>query len=317
MIINQTYSGGGIELSIVISVASGSVVTAVKGGKSVTGMAVDGVCVLVVPEAGTWTVSATKDGATSTSRTITVVDSYTATLLYGAKIGTLPVGSSVYAKVGGVRTEFLVVHQGNPDSSFYHESCTGTWLLAKDLSGEGGWGGYRTSYYEDRRYNADNNVMRKYFEETWLPTLEENVRNLLQDAHISFAGKDEPTSALAVTPYADYFSQKVFPLTATEIGFAADGTTLLKDGACLTYFADATNEKRIASLNGTVYGWWTRSPFKKSTGYCYRIKEDGTKEECIQDVFTNGDGSSWGYRPAFILPPDTYVDGDHNIVVVE
>ena len=43
-------------------------------------------------------------------------------------IGTLAVGSSVYLNVGGVRKEFLVVHQGLL-SSMYDASCNGTWLL--------------------------------------------------------------------------------------------------------------------------------------------------------------------------------------------
>ena len=47
-------------------------------------------------------------------------------------ISTLAVGSSVYLNVGGVRKEFLVVHQGKP-SSLYDSSCNGTWLLMKDI----------------------------------------------------------------------------------------------------------------------------------------------------------------------------------------
>lgn len=44
-------------------------------------------------------------------------------------ISTLAVGSSVYLNVGGVRKEFLVVHQGLP-SSMYDASCNGTWLFS-------------------------------------------------------------------------------------------------------------------------------------------------------------------------------------------
>ena len=131
MLINSVGGGGGIELSLVISVASGSVVTAVKGGKSVTGTAVDGVCVLTVPEAGVWTVSAAKDGKTTPAQTVTVKSQWEAALVFPTPAGELDIGSSVFLNVDGVPVEFLVVHQGLP-SSIYDTSCDGTWFLMKD-----------------------------------------------------------------------------------------------------------------------------------------------------------------------------------------
>ena len=55
----------GTELQIIVSVTSGAIVTATKGSLSVSGTSVDGTCTLTVPEEGEWTVSATKDGATT------------------------------------------------------------------------------------------------------------------------------------------------------------------------------------------------------------------------------------------------------------
>ena len=54
----------GTELQIVVSVTSGATVTATKSGKTVTGTAAGGSCVLKLPEAGTWSVSATLYGLT-------------------------------------------------------------------------------------------------------------------------------------------------------------------------------------------------------------------------------------------------------------
>jgi hypothetical protein len=48
-------------------------------------------------------------------------------------VSNIEVGSSVYLNVDGVKTEFLVVHQGNPNSSIYDASCDGTWLLMKNI----------------------------------------------------------------------------------------------------------------------------------------------------------------------------------------
>lgn len=55
----------GTELSIVVSVTSGAVVTATKGSTTVSGTSVNGTCTLIVPEAGTWSVKATLNGQTS------------------------------------------------------------------------------------------------------------------------------------------------------------------------------------------------------------------------------------------------------------
>lgn len=74
--------GGGVELSIVVSVTTGSTVTATKGTKTVTGTAASGSCTLIVPEAGTWSVTATLSGQSSNTKTVNVVDSYSVALSY-------------------------------------------------------------------------------------------------------------------------------------------------------------------------------------------------------------------------------------------
>lgn len=43
--------------------------------------------------------------------------------------GSVSIGSSLYCEENGTRTEYIVVNQGNPDSSQYDASCDGTWLL--------------------------------------------------------------------------------------------------------------------------------------------------------------------------------------------
>ena len=50
----NALSAAGVELSLVVSVTSGAAVTATKSGKTVTGTAAGGSCVLKLPEAGTW-----------------------------------------------------------------------------------------------------------------------------------------------------------------------------------------------------------------------------------------------------------------------
>ena len=66
----------GTELQIIVTVTSGATVTATKGSLSVSGTSANGTCTLIVPEAGTWSVSATLDGKTSDTKAVTITDSY-------------------------------------------------------------------------------------------------------------------------------------------------------------------------------------------------------------------------------------------------
>lgn len=70
----------GTELQIIVTVKSGATVTATKGSLSVSGTSINGTCTLTVPEAGTWSVSATLDGKTSDTKAVTITDSYAVSL---------------------------------------------------------------------------------------------------------------------------------------------------------------------------------------------------------------------------------------------
>lgn len=70
----------GTELQIIVTVTSGATVTATKGSLSVSGTSINGTCTLIVPEAGTWSVSATLDGKTSDTKAVTITDSYAVSL---------------------------------------------------------------------------------------------------------------------------------------------------------------------------------------------------------------------------------------------
>ena len=72
----------GTELQIIVTVTSGATVTATKGSLSVSGTSVNGTCTLTVPEAGTWSVSATLGGQTSDTKTVSITGSYALTLSF-------------------------------------------------------------------------------------------------------------------------------------------------------------------------------------------------------------------------------------------
>lgn len=72
----------GTELQIIVTVESGATVTATKGSLSVSGTSVNGTCTLIVPETGTWSVSATLGGQTSNTKTVSITGSYAVALSF-------------------------------------------------------------------------------------------------------------------------------------------------------------------------------------------------------------------------------------------
>ena len=76
----------GPELQIIVTVTSGATVTATKGSLSVSGTSVNGTCTLTVPEAGTWSVSATLNGEKSDTKSVTVRDRYAVALYFVSSV---------------------------------------------------------------------------------------------------------------------------------------------------------------------------------------------------------------------------------------
>lgn len=93
----------GTELQIIVTVKSGATVTATKGSLSVSGTSVNGTCTLTVPEAGTWSVKATRNGQTSDTKSVTFTDRYTTSLTFFSATITVTVesGASVVLKKNG------------------------------------------------------------------------------------------------------------------------------------------------------------------------------------------------------------------------
>ena len=71
----------GIVPQLVVTVSADATVIATNGSKTISGTSDStGVCTLIVPEAGTWSVSATLDGKTSDTKTVSITDSYAVSL---------------------------------------------------------------------------------------------------------------------------------------------------------------------------------------------------------------------------------------------
>ena len=124
----------GTELQIIATVKSGATVTATKGSLSVSGTSVNGTCTLTVPEAGTWSVTATLNGQTSNTKNITFTDSYTTSLTFFNATITVTVesGASVTLKKGGT----TIATKTSNGTAVFTVNETGTYTVEATKNGQ-------------------------------------------------------------------------------------------------------------------------------------------------------------------------------------
>ena len=210
-----------------------------------------------------------------------------------AKLGTKAVGSIVKLKVNGAAKEFIVVHQGKP-GSMYDESCNGTWLLMKDV-------------YENRQWsnvnNLENSSIHSYLNATFLGLFDSDIQKAIKQVKIPY--RKNGGSGGTDQSGANGLSAKIFLLGGYEVGFTTSVSQFFPvDGAKLAYFESGTgtsaSNKRIANFGGRAGYWRLRSPHTNSTSSVWSVRSDGTG-------YSMSASTSYGIRPAFILPPEFLV----------
>lgn len=215
------------------------------------------------------------------------------------------VGSTMTLNVDGKPYEFIVVQQGKP-SSMYDDSCSGTWLLMKDI-------------YEKRQWHSsDVNKYETSDVDTWLNNdfvglFDDSVQQLIKQVKIPYRqnGGTNGTDRSG----ANGLSRKAFLLGGYEVGFTtSDNLYLPVDGAKLAYFESGTgtsaNNKRIAKLSGSAVEWCLRSPYTYDTRYAWFVTSDGG---CSYNITS----SSRGVLPCIIFSSDAeyiyYTDSSGNV----
>ncbi len=209
------------------------------------------------------------------------------------------IGSTIKLKVNGSAKDFIVVHQGKP-SSVYDDSCSGTWLLMKDIYENRQWHSSDTNDYA-------NSTIHSYLNSTFLAMLDSNIQKAIKQVKLPYR-KGSGTST-TVTSGSNGLPAKIFLLSATEMSFNFSYMPS-GEGAELAYFKgcadNSSDSKRVAYLNGSAAYWWLRSPFCSNSYYAL----------C---VYSNGDWNysycsySYGIRPALILPSTLLVSDDGTV----
>ena len=209
------------------------------------------------------------------------------------------IGSTIKLKVNGSARNFIVVHQGKP-SSVYDDSCNGTWLLMQDIYENRAWHSSNTNDYA-------NSTIHSYLNSTFLNLFESNIKNAIKQVKLPYR-KGSGTST-TVTSGSNGLSAKIFLLSATETSF--DFSYMPSgEGAELAYFKgcadNSSDSKRVAYLNGSATGWWLRSPYCNYFSSALCVNSNG-------DWGSGGCSSSYGIRPALILPSTLLVSDDGTV----
>lgn len=216
------------------------------------------------------------------------------------KLGAKAVGSIVKIKVNGASKDFIVVQQGNPNTSIYDSSCAGTWLLMKDI--------YTTSTFGNNNSYKDSSI-HTYLNGTFYNLIDSNIRAAIKQVKIPYQNGTGSGGSLATG--SNGLSTKVFLLSGYEVGWTtSDNSYFPKDGVRLAYFGNSYggNSKRVAYNGSSAAVWWLRSPDAYSSSNVWYVGADGSGNYGWYD-------DSDGVRPAFILPSTLVVSDDGTVSV--
>ena len=209
------------------------------------------------------------------------------------------IGSTIKLKVNGSAKDFIVVHQGKP-SSVYDDSCSGTWLLMKDIYENRQWHSSDTNDYA-------NSTIHSYLNSTFLAMLDSNIQKAIKQVKLPYR-KGSGTST-TVTSGSNGLPAKIFLLSATEMSFNFSYMPS-GEGAELAYFKgcadNSSDSKRVAYLNGSAAYWWLRSPGCYLSGYALYVNSNGGWHDL-------NCSNSRGIRPALILPSTLLVSDDGTV----
>ena len=235
-------------------------------------------------------------------------------IAFGTPLNNLSVGSSVYMNVDGVRTEFLIVHKGNPDSSIYDSSCDGIWLLSKKCHSASAWGSnnYSVLQYADSYIPSYlNNILSQF---------DINIQNIIKQIKIPYQ-----VGIGAIQTLTNGLSTKLFILNRKEIGFAdVAGGGGINGGAKLSYFdlANLDSNKRYCEpvtesmIDGSVVlqnSYWIRTTYYDDSYLNpYYVYSNSSYNGLL------GSGREQrhlrGVRYSLILPYSITVDDNMNII---
>lgn len=210
------------------------------------------------------------------------------------RLGNMAVGSTVKIKVDGTLKDFIIVHQGKP-SSIYDDSCNGTWVLMKAL--------YTLRRWDQRNTNYSSSDISYYLKNSFFNLLESGCRSAIKSVKIPYV-YDE-----TVHYGANGLPVKVFLLSARELGWSTENSSIYNDGSDLSMFSNYdASSNRVAYYQRNSKYYWTRSAARNYSEGVFIVTSDGDNE--VKSVYVD----DVGVRPAFILPKEQLVSSNGTII---
>lgn len=211
------------------------------------------------------------------------------------------IGSTIKLKVNGSAKDFIVVHQGKP-SSVYDDSCNGTWLLIKDIYEKHQWHSSDANDYA-------NSTIHDRLNSTFLNLFEPNIKRAIKQVKLPY--RKGNGSSETVTSGSNGLSAKIFLLSAAETSFSnaympsGEGTELAYFKGCAD---DSSDSKRVAYFGRYADFWWLRTPSCDGfSNYAMYVNSNGGLDDYLSP-------SSYGIRPAFVLPSTLLVSDDGTVL---
>lgn len=210
------------------------------------------------------------------------------------RLGDMAVGSTVKIKVNGTLMDFIIVQQGNPDSTIYDASCNGTWVLMNVL--------YILQKWDSRHPDYASCDISDYLRNSFFNLLEPGCRSAIKSVKIPYVDNE------TVRYGANGLPVTVFLLSASELGWTSSNVSIYKEGSRLSRFHDGMNSTRVARYKGSSRYYWTRSKGRGYSEGVVTVTSDGDPE--VKTVYAD----NVGVRPAFILPKEQLVSSNGTII---
>lgn len=210
------------------------------------------------------------------------------------RLGDMAVGSTVKIKVNGTLMDFIIVQQGNPDSTIYDASCNGTWVLMNVL--------YILQKWDSRHPDYASSDISDYLRSSFFNLLEPGCRSAIKSVKIPYVDNE------TVRYGANGLPVTVFLLSASELGWTSSNVSIYKEGSRLSRFHDGLSSTRVAHYKGSSRYYWTRSKARGYSDGVVTVTSDGDPE--VKTVYAN----DVGVRPAFILPKEQLVSSNGTII---
>ena len=218
----------------------------------------------------------------------------------GSALSDLEVGQSVFMDVNGLdyynNNEFMIIHKGRP-STAYDNSCDGIWVMTKYVEQN------RCLWSTTSSYGLQyaNSAIHQYLNSDVLSKFNSNIQGIIKEVKIPSFGTN--------------LSTKLFLLSYDEVMGAPPYSSQTSEGLILDYFNGASAEDRKcrrSASNSSANHWWLRTQYPLNTSGAYYINSAGNS------AWENKKGENMGNnidcRFAMILPYDTRIDGNFNII---